>query len=159
MRKSLFAAVTGVATLITGFSPALADGSVNTGYFGGVAILGYDPVAYFTDNKPMQGSEEFSYDWLGTPWHFASREHLDLFRSEPVKYAPQFGGYCAGEIAADGITVNIDPTAWRIIDGKLYLSYNKPTDAEWEAYAKDDLPKAEAYWPKLEANLEKDKFY
>ncbi len=159
MRKTLLSAVTGFAAFMLGFSPAFADGSVNTGYFGGVAIMGYDPVAYFTDSKPVQGSEEFSYDWLGTPWHFASREHRELFKSEPVKYAPQFGGYCAGEVAGDGITVNIDPEAWRIIDGKLYLSYNKPTDAEWEAYARDDLPKAEAYWPKLEANLEKDKFY
>ena len=75
----------------------------------------------------MKGSEEFSYDWLGTPWHFASRKHQELFKSEPVKYAPQFGGYCAGEIASDGITINIDPDAWRIIDGKLYLVTTKAT--------------------------------
>ena len=78
--------------------PALADESVNTGYFGGVAIMGYDPVAYFTDDKAVKGSEKYSYDWLGTPWHFASKEHREMFMSEPVKYAPQYGGYCAGEV-------------------------------------------------------------
>ena len=108
-----------------GGAPALAGNTVNTGYFGGVAIMGYDPVAYFTEGRSMKGSEEFAYDWLGTPWHFASRKHRELFMSEPVKYAPQFGGYCAGEVAFEGITVNIDPDAWRIIDGKLYLYGDK----------------------------------
>ena len=159
MKKAILSTAVCVATLVLGSAPALAGNTVNTGYFGGVAIMGYDPVAYFTDSKPVQGSEEFSYDWLGTPWYFASREHRELFKSEPVKYAPQFGGYCAGEVSGNGITINIDPEAWRIIDGKLYLSYNKPTAAEWEAYASVDLPKAEAYWPKLEANLEKGKYY
>ena len=79
--------------------------------------------------------------------------------SDPAKYAPQFGGYCAGEVAFDGITVNIDPDAWRIIDGKLYLSYNKPTAEEWEGYAKDYLPKAEANWPKLVSKLAQGKYY
>ena len=75
--------------------PVLADESVNTGYFGGVAIMGYDPVAYFTENRAVKGSEKYSYDWLGTPWHFASREHQEMFAADPIKYAPQYGGYCA----------------------------------------------------------------
>src|SRR4051794_26925071 len=75
--------------LLAGGAPALADGSVNTGYFGGVAIMGYDPVAYFTDNRAVKGSEKFSYEWLGTPWHFANDQHRELFRSDPVRYAPQ----------------------------------------------------------------------
>ena len=107
----------------------------------------------------MKGSEEFSYDWLGTPWHFASRKHQELFKSAPVKYAPQFGGYCAGEIAAEGITVNIDPEAWKIIDGKLYLVYNKGYDEQFAAEARDLVPKADANWPKLEANLNQGKYY
>ena len=159
MRKTSLSAAACLASLMLGFSPALADDKVNTGYFGGVAILGYDPVAYFTEGKPMKGSEEFSYDWLGTPWHFASRKHQELFQSEPVKYAPQFGGYCAGEIAAEGITVNIDPEAWKIIDGKLYMVYNKGYDEQFAAEARDLVPKAEAYWPELEAKLEQGKFF
>ena len=78
---------------------AFADDLVNTGYFGGVAIMGYDTVAYFTEGKAVKGSEEFAYDWLGTPWHFASKNHQEMFMSEPDKYAPQYGGYCAGEVA------------------------------------------------------------
>ena len=61
--------------------------------------MGYDTVAYFTEGKAVKGSEEFSYEWLGTPWHFASKKHQEMFMSEPVKYAPQYGGYCAGEVA------------------------------------------------------------
>ena len=158
MKKTVLAAAVFAAVLV-GSVPAIADNTVNTGYFGGVAILGYDPVAYFTEGRPVKGSAEFSYDWLGTPWHFASREHQELFKSQPVKYAPQFGGYCAGEVAGNGITVNIDPDAWRIIEGKLYLSYNKPTAAEWKDYRTNYLAKAEAYWPKLETRLKDGKYY
>lgn len=159
MKKAILSMLASAAMLVLGQSAAMADNTVNTGYFGGVAILGYDTVAYFTEGKATKGNAEFSHNWLGTPWHFASSQNRDLFISEPVKYAPQFGGYCAGEIAGNGITVNIDPDAWRIIDGKLYLSYNKPTDAEWKAYAADALPTAEANWPKLETKLNQGKYY
>ena len=159
MKKAIVSASAIAAAFMFSCAPALAGNTVNTGYFGGVAILGYDPVAYFTEGKAMKGSEEFSYDWLGTPWHFASRKHQELFKSAPVKYAPQFGGYCAGEIAAEGITVNIDPEAWKIIDGKLYLVYNKGYDEQFAAEARDLVPKADANWPKLEANLNQGKYY
>ena len=159
MKKTILTAAACFAALMLGNSPALADNTVNTGYFGGVAIMGYDPVAYFTDNRPVQGSEEFSYDWLGTPWHFASSKHRDLFMSEPVKYAPQFGGYCAGEVAFDGVTINIDPEAWRIINGKLYLGYGKDFAADLEAHPQNWLPKAEANWPTVEAKLNQGKFF
>ena len=62
---------------------------------GGIAIQGYDPVAYFTDGQAVKGSDAFAYEWLGAIWHFASAEHRDLFAADPVRYAPQFGGYCA----------------------------------------------------------------
>ena len=159
MKKTIPTTALCLTALMLGSAPALADNTVNTGYFGGVAIMGYDPVAYFTDSAAVKGSEEFSYDWLGTPWHFASRQHRELFKSEPVKYAPQFGGYCAGEVAFDGITVNIDPDAWRIIDGKLYLGYGKDFAADLEAHPQNWLPKAEANWPKVEAKLEQGKYY
>ena len=159
MRKAIVSASAIAVALVFGCAPALAGNTVNTGYFGGVAILGYDPVAYFTEGRPVKGSAEFSYDWLGTPWHFASRKNQELFQSAPVKYAPQFGGYCAGEIAAEGITVNIDPEAWKIIDGKLYLVYNKGYDEQFAAEARDLVPKADANWPKLEANLNQGKYY
>jgi YHS domain-containing protein len=146
-------AVTAIAVPASAF----ADDSVNTGYFGGVAIMGYDPVAYFTDGKAVKGSEEFSYEWVGTPWHFASKEHKEMFMSEPAKYAPQFGGYCAGEVAGSGsVTVNVDPEAFKIIDGKLYLIYDAGNAAAFADNATDQIPKADANWPVVEAKLAVD---
>jgi YHS domain-containing protein len=120
-RNSVRAVVFATAS-IAGVVSALANDSVNTGYFGGVAIMGYDSVAYFTEGKAVKGSEKFSYEWLGTPWHFSSEKHREMFMNEPVKYTPQYGGYCAGEVAGSGsVTVNVDPEEVKIIDGKLFL--------------------------------------
>jgi hypothetical protein len=138
---------------------AFADDSVNTGYFGGVAIMGYDPVAYFTKGKAMKGSEKFSYEWLGTPWHFANAEHREMFISEPMKYAPQYGGYCAGEVAFGSVTVNIDPEAFKIIDGKLYLTYDRGGANWFAAHAAEAVPKADGNWPKIAAHLELDQYH
>ena len=136
--------------------PVAAGGVVNTGLFGGVAIMGYDPVAYFTEGKAVKGSEEFSYEWLGTPWHFASKEHKEIFMSEPAKYAPQYGGYCAGEVVNGSVTVNVDPEAFKIIDGKLYLVYDEANAAVFAENAQDVVPKADANWPVVEAKLAVD---
>jgi YHS domain-containing protein len=147
------------AGLLLMYGTCLADGTVNTGYFGGVAIDGYDPVAYFVDNRALKGSEKYSYDWLGTPWHFANEAHRELFKSDPVKYAPQYGGYCAAEVAGSGsVTVNIDPQAFKIIDGKLYLVYDTVHTDEFAANARDVVPKAEANWPKKKAELAVDNY-
>jgi YHS domain-containing protein len=148
-----------VVSLSAGAGAVLADDSVNTGYFGGVAIKGYDPVAYFTDNKAVKGSEKYSYEWLGTPWHFANSKHQELFQSDPVKYAPQYGGYCAAEVVGGSVTVDIDPEAFKIIDGKLYLIYDKPDAAIFAADASESIPKASANWPKVKADLELDQYH
>ena len=141
---------------------AHADRAVNTGLFGGVAIKGYDTVAYFTEGRAMKGSPDFAYDWLGTPWHFANAAHRDMFAADPVGFAPQYGGYCALGIGIDGHAAeNIDPErAWRIIDGKLYLLFDPmsaevrdgPAGQEW-------LMRADANWPELEARLEAGGFH
>ncbi len=108
------------AALVTAFVLAwcgsvAAAGGVNTGYFGGIAIMGYDSVSYFTEARAVKGSPDFSHEFLGETWHFASAENRDTFAAEPVSYAPQFGGYCAGEVHDTGIgigvTINIDPKA------------------------------------------------
>ncbi|HXV23258.1 MAG TPA: YHS domain-containing (seleno)protein [Alphaproteobacteria bacterium] len=137
---------------------ALAD-PVNTGYFGGVAINGYDTVAYFTEGRPMKGSEEFAYDWLGTPWYFANAKHRDLFISDPAKYAPQYGGFCAGEVSFNGTTINLDPDGWAIIDGKLYLGYTKEfMEQDFVPHSGELLAKAEANWPGVKAKMEQEGF-
>jgi YHS domain-containing protein len=150
-----------LALLAMGGGPAVAGGLVNTGLFGGVAIMGYDTVAYFTEGRPMKGSEEFSYEWLGTPWYFANEKHRQLFISEPTRYAPQFGGYCTGGIALDGHAAeNVDPErAWRIIDGKLYLVYDPTYVEDLDSPGRDELlANAEAHWPETKAKIEQQGF-
>jgi len=154
VRRSAAAVILSVAAI--GAGSAFANDSVNTGYFGGVAIMGYDTVAYFTDGKAVKGSEEYSYDWLGTPWHFASQKHKEMFMSQPAKYAPQYGGYCAGEVVNGSVTVNIDPEAFKIIDGKLYLIYDQGNADVFAENASDTVPKADANWPVVEAKLAVD---
>ena len=96
-------------------APVHAQSLVNTGYFGNVAIKGYDPVAYFTRGQAVQGDEHHSVKWLGARWRFASEEHKDLFVADPIRYAPQYGGHCATGMAIHGgLTKDIDPEAWAI---------------------------------------------
>jgi hypothetical protein len=149
-----------LALLVLG-GPAAAGNAVNTGLFGGVAIMGYDTVAYFTEGRPMKGSEEFAYQWLGTPWHFANAKHRDMFAAEPTRYAPQYGGYCTMGIGVDGHAAeNIDfERAWRIIDGKLYFVYDPTYVEELDGPAqKEWLAKAEANWPSVKTRIEQEQF-
>ncbi len=136
---------------------AEAGGKVNTGYFGGVAIMGYDPVAYFTEARAVKGSPEFKHEFLGETWHFAGAANRDAFSANPVAYAPQYGGYCAGEIlyadVSTGITTNVEPRAWRIIDGKLYLFYDRGYAEAFEKNAKEWVAKADGNWPTVLARL------
>lgn len=142
-------------------APAVAGEVVNTGLFGGVAIMGYDTVAYFTEGRAIKGSPAFSHEWLGTPWHFANADHRDLFAADPARYAPQYGGYCTGGVALDGHAAeNIDPErAWRIIDGKLYFVYDPTYVEDLDGPAQGAiLAAAEEKWPDLEARLEQGGF-
>lgn len=118
----------------------------------GIAIRGYDTVAYFTDAKAVKGSDEFSYTWLGATWHFASAKHRDLFASDPVKYAPQYGGYCS-DAMGDGLTDTANPEAWRIVEGKLYLNGSQTGLLEWESKAAEEIEKADAQWEVIKAHL------
>ncbi len=95
-----------------------------------VAIHGYDTVAYFTEGKPMQGKEEFEQIWEDARWQFASATNRELFQANPERYAPQFGGYCAGGLAV-GEYADGDPKLFTIVDGKLYLIKNKKYQTAW----------------------------
>ena len=144
VKSNLLTAATFAATLWL-LSGSAEAGEINTGYFGNVAIKGYDTVAYFTQGKAVKGSETHSLKWLGAVWHFSSAEHRDLFKSSPVRYAPQYGGYCADGVAYGQSTANIDPQAWRIINDKLYLNYNEGAAVELEEIP-GQLEKAEHNW-------------
>jgi len=135
------------------YFPGLANsGEVNTGGPEDLAILGYDPVAYFTENRAIKGSANISYNWLGAQWAFASEKHKKLFSENPVKYAPQYGGHCADGVAYGVLVTYIDPQAWRIIEGKLYLNYDLESAVELEE-TEGLLEKSVENWPGLRANL------
>lgn len=88
----------------------------------GVAIQGYDPVAYFTEGHPVNGNSKFSYTWNEAEWHFASAENRDLFAADPQKYTPNHSGFCAVSMPA-GKIADADPQQFKIIDGRLYLGW------------------------------------
>lgn len=133
-----------VATLL---ATSLAAAPVNTNWRG-LAIKGYDPVAYFTDGKPFEGDTKFTFEWQGAKWRFASAENRDAFAREPARYAPQFGGYCAWAVS-QGYTADIDPEAWKLVDGKLYLNYSPKVQAKWEEDVARNIANAESNWPAL----------
>ncbi|MEM6973895.1 MAG: YHS domain-containing (seleno)protein [Pseudomonadota bacterium] len=112
----------------------------------GTAIDGTDPVAYFTEGRPVEGSSEFTHEWNGATWRFTSAENRDLFVAEPEKYAPQYGGYCAWAVS-QGYTASTDPDAWAIVDGKLYLNYNQSVQDRWNKDVPGFIASADQNWP------------
>ena len=113
-----------------------------------VAIQGYDPVAFFTDNKPVKGKSELPARHNGALYYFASKEHRELFKSDPAKYEPAFGGYCAYGLSK-GKLVEIDVDAFQIVNGRLLLQYSKGVRDDFNKDTKGNLSKAEANWPGL----------
>jgi enamine deaminase RidA (YjgF/YER057c/UK114 family) len=113
-----------------------------------LSIGGYDPVAYFTDAKPIQGKSEFEYLWHKLRWRFASGEHRELFTRNPKQYAPQYDGYCALGTAADDAAHKdtVDPEAWAIVDGKLYLAHNRYLLQAWQENSKEHIRQADQDW-------------
>ena len=111
----------------------------------GVAIRGYDPVAYFTEGQAVKGSRAYAYNWNEASWHFSKSEHRDLFAADPERYAPQFGGHCANGLSK-GKLVAADPEEWTIVDGKLYMNYNRPARDDWRAHKAVMIERAESNW-------------
>jgi YHS domain-containing protein len=112
------------------------------------AIRGYDPVAYFTEGIPVQGKDEFVYNWNNANWYFSSKQHLDLFKTNPGKYAPQYGGYCAYGLSR-GYKASTVPEAWTIDNGKLYLNYSLSVRNDWDKNRQERIQKADNYWPQI----------
>jgi len=119
---------------------------VYTGIVKGVAVGGYDTVAFFTDGKPAKGNKDLTTNYDGATWRFASAANRDAFQADPAKYAPQYGGYCAYAVSK-GSTAKGDPQAWTVHDGKLYLNYNKNVRATWAKDIPGNVKKGDANWP------------
>ena len=124
------------AALFLGTAAQAAEPPINTlknSFFGGrtdTAINGYDTVAYFTVGKPVKGLDNLATDWMGAKWKFSSQANLDLFKGNPEKYAPQYGGYCAYGVT-QGYLVKVEPDQFTIRDGKLYLNYDAEVQTKW----------------------------
>jgi YHS domain-containing protein len=114
----------------------------------GVGAKGYDVVAYFTDQQPVKGNPRFEHVHGDVTYRFASTSHRDAFAKEPARYLPQFGGFCAWAVSRN-YTADVDPTAWRIVDGKLYLNYNASVQAKWAEDVNGNIAKGQANWPLL----------
>jgi uncharacterized membrane protein YphA (DoxX/SURF4 family)/YHS domain-containing protein len=114
----------------------------------GVAIKGYDPVAYFTDGKAVAGSPEHTAEYQGSIFHFSSQENRDVFAADPAKYAPQYGGFCAFGTAG-GYKAKIEPAAFTVVDGKLYLNYDERVQKQWRADIPKFVAKADQNWPEV----------
>ncbi len=118
----------------------------------GVVIDGYDPVAYFALERAVKGSKQFSYEWLEAEWHFVNAKHRDMFIADPIKYTPQYGGYCAASMTK-GKLVPVDPESWRIVDGKLYLNYSEQFLAKWSQDLNANIAKGNTHWEELKPKL------
>jgi YHS domain-containing protein len=112
------------------------------------AIRGYDPVAYFTDNKPVKGQSQFSAEWKGQTWYFTSAKNKTVFTASPETYAPQYGGFCAFAMSR-GYKAASDPYAYNIVDRKLYLVYSRTILQEWTKQRQHYIQVADQNWPKV----------
>nr|WP_297348045.1 YHS domain-containing (seleno)protein [uncultured Glaciecola sp.] len=133
-----------------GLIPSQAESSINAINVdeSRLAIKGYDPVAYFTEAKPVLGSSQFTAEHFGATYHFSSAQHQSLFQGNPNKYAPQYGGYCAFGVSKE-YKFDIDPEAWAVVDDKLYLNLNKKVQARWLPNQDELIVDADTIWTQI----------
>lgn len=112
------------------------------------AVGGMDVVAYFEVGKPVKGSASFTYTWRDAEWRFSSQENLNAFMTDPIKFAPQYGGYCAYGMSK-GYKAPTEFNAWAIVDDKLYFNYNLKVKQTWDENRKTFILKANENWPKI----------
>ena len=137
-----------IAALAIFFAISLSAQTVQYNSNKGIAIKGYDPVAYFIEHKAVEGNKQFSTEWSGSQWKFISQSNLDSFKLTPEKYAPQFGGYCAMGVS-ENHKAPTDPTAWTIVNDKLYLNYNASVKEMWLKDTVNRINTANTNWQSL----------
>jgi len=131
------------------FQSANAADAVYTGYFSSKAVSGYDVVSYFTESKQVKGSSKYTFEYQGADWYFSTPEHLALFKSDPTKYAPQYGGYCAWAMASDQRAPGNAPF-WTVYKGKLYLNYDQSVMDTWVQDKDAFIQQADLHWSNVE---------
>lgn len=127
---------------------AFAVDPVYTPWNSNLAIKGYDAVAYFLEEQAIKGSSTYEYDWQGATWRFSSEVNMNRFIKNPNDYAPQYGGYCAWAVSQNK-TAGIDPEQFAIVDGKLYLNYNRNIQQRWLTDMQNLIQLANQNWPGL----------
>jgi hypothetical protein len=115
---------------------------------GGKAIRGYDPVAFFSESKPVMGHDSLTFKWKDATWMFTTKKNKDLFIATPEKYAPQYGGYCAYGTSR-GYKAPTEINTWTIVNGKLYFNYDKSVQKTWNKDQQAFIEKADKLWPKI----------
>jgi YHS domain-containing protein len=143
-RRTLVAAV----LILAPFAAQAKSAEIYTGFLSSTAVGGHDPVAYFTEGRPVAGKSDFTHQWKGVTWRFASAKNRDLFKAKPEAYAPQYGGYCAWAVS-QGYTAKGDPNHWKIVDGKLFLNYDANVQRNWEKDIPGHVTNANRNWPKV----------
>lgn len=111
----------------------------------GIAIKGYDPVAYFVQHSALEGKDNIILEWSGIIWKFSSKENFNLFKMNPQKYAPAYGGFCAYGTSEKHLSPT-DPTAWTIVNNKLYLNYNQKVKEIWMKDTAVRINNADSNW-------------
>ena len=146
--KRLLGYVATIAVVVLFATTAVAGELVNVAGASGIALNGYDPVAFFTDGKPVNGDPGVTSTHKGATYFFASKAHKAAFEADPEKYAPQYGGYCAYG-AALGALFPVDISTWQVRNGKLYLNLNPAIAKEFNKNPEGNIAKAEKNWPGL----------
>lgn len=148
MKEIRFRRVVPVLMLLGSLTAAMAAQHVNVDR-AGLAVKGYDVVAYFVEGRPVPGAAAFEAVHDGVRYRFASAANRDRFRQEPQRYAPQYGGFCAYAVSR-GYTADTDPLAWKIVDGRLFLNYDRGAQRKWEEDVAGNIRKGDANWPSLQ---------
>ena len=151
LRPPILSMTLGLTALgvVAAATPAYAaQPATYTPFASNVAVSGYDTVAYFTAGKPTKGDDAIIATYKGATYRFATTQNRDAFLAAPAKYAPQYGGYCAWAVG-HGYTAKSDPTAWKIVNGKLYLNYNAEIQQKWIAEEAALITAGDKNWPKV----------
>jgi YHS domain-containing protein len=149
MKRYLIIAAAALAAPVALSSTAVA-GPVYVGVSGEtIAVGGYDTVSYFQgDGVPVLGDARYTVEYKGAEWRFSSQANADRFKADPVAFAPQYGGHCAWAMARGSLAPG-DPTVYKVVDGKLYLNFNKQVQSNWLKDIPGFIAKANIEWPKI----------
>ena len=145
--RGTFAALFAAAAITLAVSLQALAGAVNLDS-SGVAIMGYDPVAYFAESKPVMGSDQYSVTYDGAIYRFSSAENQAAFEAEPQKYVPAYGGYCAYGLS-QGYKAPVDPQAFTVVNDRLYLNYSTGVRDKWQSDIPGYIAEADKNWVSL----------